>query len=115
MPDGLPLPSAGPLLLDEKRAADHVSMTLRDFRVAVSVGLLPAGRTPADFAGAGLIAPEAAARLAGLGPLWHRLEIETRAAALFGLEGQAAVRQAAGIRAAHEALDAYQPAASRRA
>lgn len=115
MPDGFAAPTATPLLLDEKGAARHVSMSLRDFRVAVSVGLLPAGRTPEDFAAAGLIPHQAAARLATLGPLWHRIEIERRAAALFGLEGQAAIGQAAGARAAQDALNGYQPTRRRRA
>ncbi len=108
MPDGF-MPAAWPLLLDEKTAARLVSLSLRDFRVAVDSGLLPSGRTPADLCRAGLIEPARAARLATLGPLWHRSEIEARAAALFGLEGQAAVGQADRKTAAIEALDAFKP------
>lgn len=109
MPDGAILPATWPLLMDERTAARMLSLALRDFRVAVEVGLLPVGRTPADFARAGLIDPAAAARLATLGPLWHRAEIEARAATLYGLEGQARVGQAARAAAAREALDDYTP------
>jgi hypothetical protein len=112
MPDGYLAPIGPPLLMDERTAARFVSMTPRDFRVAVSAGLLPAPRAPADFASAGLITPAQAARLATLRPLWHRLEIEARLAHLFGLEGQARFGQAHRKAAAREALDAYTPPGS---
>lgn len=108
MPDGALIP-AWPLLMDEKTAARLVSMTLRDFRAAVDIGLLPAGRTPTALCRAGLIEPAGAARLATLGALWHRAELEARAAALFGLEGQATVGQADRKAAAIEALHAFAP------
>lgn len=109
MPDGVLIPPAWPLLLDERTAARMLSLALRDFRLGVQHGLLPAGRTPADFARAGLIDHAAAARLATLGPLWHRAEIEARAATLYGLEGQARVGQAAQAAAAQEALREFTP------
>lgn len=110
MPDGYAAPPAWPLLLDERAASRMCSMPITSFRLAVRAGLLPAGRTPADMARAGLIPPETAATLAGIGPLWHRAEIEARAAELWGLEGQARFLQADRARAAQDALDAYRPA-----
>ena len=106
MPDGSLFPS-WPLLLDERTAARFLSLALRDFRAAVEAGLMPAGRTPASLCRAGLVEPARAARLATLGPLWHRAELEARAAALYGLDGQAAVGQADRKTAAREALDAF--------
>ena len=113
MPDGAFAPG-WPLLLDERTAARFVSLGLRDFRVAVDAGLLPAGRTPHDLCRAGMLQPAQAARLATLGALWHRLELEQRAASLWGLEGQATVGQAARKTAAREALDGFTvPSAAR--
>lgn len=112
MPDGTII-TGPPLLMDERAAARFCSMGARDFRLAVQVGLLPAGRTPQDFARAGLIDATLAARLATLGPLWHRVEIEARAAMLWGLEGQAAVGQSARRQAARDALHDFQPPAAR--
>lgn len=114
MPDGSLMSPGWPLLMSERTAARMCDMTLRNFRLAVQAGLLPAGRTPQDLHRAGLVPAEVAARLAGLGPLWHRAEIETRAAALWGLEGQARFVQADRARAAQDALDAYQPRARSR-
>jgi hypothetical protein len=114
MPDGI-LMAGPPLLMDERTAARFCSMSLRDFRLAVQVGLMPAGRIPTDFARAGLLDAAHAARLATLGPLWHRAEIEARAATLWGLEGQARVGQAARAAAAQDALDAFQPRGKARA
>jgi hypothetical protein len=113
MPDGSVFAPSWPLLLSERTAARMCDMTLRHFHLAVRAGLLPAGRTPQDLARAGLISAETAAQLAGLGPLWHRAEIETRAAALWGLEGDARLVQADRARAAQDALDAYQPGTRR--
>jgi len=110
MPDGAMFAPAWPLLMSEGTAARMVDMRVTHFRLAVQAGLLPAGRTPHDLARAGLIRPETAAQLSGLGPLWHRAEIETRAAALWGLAGEARLVQADRARAAQDALDAYQPA-----
>ena len=108
MPDGFAPPQ--PLLMDEATAARFCTMSRRNFTLAVQVGLLPAGRVPADFARAGMLDPAHAARLATLGPLWHRHEIEARAAQLWGLEGQAALGQAARAQQLQEALDAFDPA-----
>lgn len=114
MPDGAALPG-WPLLMDAATAARFVCMTPRDFRAAVTAGLLPAGRTAADLAGAGLIPADRAACLAGLGAIWHRGEIEARAAHLFGLEGRATVTLTQARHTAREALDAYDPARPRKA
>lgn len=108
MPDGT-IFGGPPLLMDEATAARFVSMTLRDFRQAVQIGMLPAGRIPTDFAAAGLLDAAAAHKLATIGPIWHRLEIEARAATLWGLEAQAGLGQARGRAAAEEALNDYQP------
>jgi hypothetical protein len=108
MPDGVVM-AGPPLLMDERTAARFCCMSLRDYRLAVQVGLLPAGRIPTDFARAGLLDAGHAARLATLGPLWHRAEIEARAATLWGLEGEARFGQAARAAAAQDALDAFQP------
>jgi hypothetical protein len=108
MPDGAII-AGPPLLMDERTAAAYVSMTTRDFRSAVAVGMLPGGRIPTDFARAGLLDATQAARLATLGPLWHRGEIDTRAAHLWGLESKARLGQAARLAAAEEALHDYQP------
>ena len=113
MPDGALIALGWPLLMDAATAARFCSLTRRDFAVAVEAGLLPSPRTPADLARAGLITAEGAARLATLGPLWHRAEIEARAAGLWGLEGQARVGQADRARAARDALDAYHPPTAR--
>ncbi len=104
-----------PLLMDAATAARFVSMSPGEFKLAVTVGLLPAGRTASDMAGAGLLPGDRAAALAGLGPIWHRGEIEGRAAHLFGLDGSAAVAQSAARSTAREALDAYQPPRPRQA
>jgi hypothetical protein len=61
-----------------------------------------------------LIDPAAAARLATLVALRNRGEIEARAAALFGLEGQAAVGQHDRKTAARDAVHAFQPRAKTR-
>lgn len=113
MPDGA-IFAGPPLLMDERAAARFCTMSLKHFRAAVQVGLLPAGRRPADLARAGLIDATAAAKLDTLGPLWHRAEIEARAATLWGLEGQAAAGQAGRHAAAREALDAFRPPARAR-
>lgn len=104
-----------PLLMDAATAARFVSMSASEFRTAVMVGLLPAGRTAADLAGAGLIPADRAASLAGLGPIWHRGEIEARAAHLFGLEGRATVTLTQARNTAREALNAYDPTRPRKA
>jgi hypothetical protein len=98
-----------PLLMDAATAARFVSMSASEFRTAVMVGLLPAGRTPAQLAGAGMLSADRAGALARLGPIWHRGEIESRAAHLFGLDATVAVAQSAARSTAREALDAYQP------
>lgn len=104
-----------PLLMNAATAAAFVGMTPAQFRLAVTVGLLPAGRAAADLAGAGILAADRAAALAGLGPIWHRGEIEGRAAHLFGLDGSAAAVQASTRSTARDALDAYQPPRPRQA
>lgn len=104
-----------PLLMDAATAAKFVSMSPSEFRLAVMVGLLPAGRTPADLAGAGILSSDRAAALARLGPIWHRGEIEGRAAHLFGLDATVAVAQSSARTTAREALDAYQPSRPRQA
>jgi hypothetical protein len=114
MPDGHRAP-AWPLLLDEAGAAAFLSMSKRDFAAAIAAGLIPAGRRPSDLASAGLLPPAQAARLATLGPLWHRGEIEQRAASLWGLEGEATVGQATARLTAMDALNAYQPTRARAA
>jgi hypothetical protein len=114
MPDGTFMPAAWPILLDEVAAARFCGMRKAAFRLAVEVGLFPAGRTPEDLARAGLLPPERAARLTAIGAIfWHRGEIEARVNYLWGLEGAAEARQAAGQRAAREALDAFKPPAPR--
>ncbi|WP_191085662.1 hypothetical protein [Roseococcus microcysteis] len=112
MPDGHH-PPAWPLLLDEAGAARFLSMSQRDFRAALAAGLVPAGRRPSDMAAAGLLDPAHAARLATLGPLWHRGEIEAHAARLWGLEGQGSVGQATARITALDALHAFQPPRTR--
>jgi hypothetical protein len=114
MPDGTFMPAAWPILLDEVAAARFCGMRKAAFRLAVEVGLFPAGRTPEDLARAGLLPPERAARLTAIGAIfWHRGEIESRVNHLWGLEGAAEAGQAARQRAAREALDAWKPPAPR--
>lgn len=104
-----------PLLMDEATAARFVSMSLSEFRLCVTVGLLPAGRRAADLAAAGVTPGDRAAALAALGRIWHRGEIESRAAHLFGLDATVAVAQSSARTTAREALDAYQLPARRQA
>lgn len=102
-----------PLLMDAATAARFVSMSPAEFRLAVTVGLLPAGRRAADLAAAGLMDSDRAAALVALGAIWHRGEIEARAAHLFGLDATVAVAQSSARTTAREALDAYQPTRAR--
>jgi hypothetical protein len=111
MADGAGVPSGWPLLMTATMAARFVGMTARDFRAAVAAGLVPAGRTAADLAGAGLLRADRAPALEGIGPLWHRAEIETHTAHLWGLDGRAAVAQAHLDATLRETIDAFDPTA----
>jgi hypothetical protein len=100
--------------MQEATAARYCDMTLPNFRTSVRAGLLPAGRTPATLAAAGLLLPVQAAVLPTM-PLWHRAEIDAHSARIWGLDGSAALGQAEAIRTAREALDAFDPRRKRAA
>ncbi len=111
MPDGGGTSPGWPLLMTAATAARFVGMPARDFRAAVAAGLVPAGRTAVQLAEAGLLRADRAASLADLGPIWHRAEIETHTAHLWGLDGRAAVAQAHLDATLRETIDAFDPTA----